>query len=260
MKGPTLIKERNLSVAWGKAFLQAYEDREVAPLVLVVNGLEGGDPAEESTIRDALEEELERRGDRSCHTVANTIFPMTMWNPDAGREQFFQRYLRVYPRLRRLDKANKYGLYFQRMIAFGCDNNGAGGHNQLDYILSTWEGGNRRRTALQASLLDPHKDHTDQRQRGFPCLQQVSFAPTGTGGLAVTGYYATQYIVERAYGNYLGLCRLGQFMAHEMGLRLRQMTCIATPAKRDGSKSELRPLAQSVRASLERLRTGRSDV
>lgn len=260
MKGPTLIKERNLSVAWGKAFLQVYEDREVAPLVLVVNGLEGGDPAEESTIRDALEEELERRGDRSCHTVANTIFPMTMWNPDAGREQLFQRYLRVYPRLRRLDKANKYGLYFQRMIAFGCDNNGAGGHNQLDYILSTWEGGNRRRTALQASLLDPHKDHTDQRQRGFPCLQQVSFAPTGTGGLAVTGYYATQYIVERAYGNYLGLCRLGQFMAHEMGLRLHQLTCIATPAKRDGSKSELRPLAQSVRASLERLRAGRTDV
>ena len=260
MKGPTLIKERNLSVAWGKAFLQVYEAKEVAPLVLVVDSLDGGDPDEDFAIRDALEGELERRGDRSCHTVANTIFPITMWNSNVGREQLFQRYLRVYPRLRRLDRANKYGLYFQRMIAFGCDNEGAGGHNQLDFILNTWQRGNRRRTALQASLLDPRKDHRHQRQRGFPCLQQVSFAPTGTGGLAVTGFYATQYIVERAYGNYLGLWRLGQFMAHEMGLRLEQLTCIATPAKRDGSKSELRPLAQSVMASLERLWTGRSDV
>ena len=83
---------------------------------------------------------------------------------------------------------------------------------------------------------------------GFPASNRCPFAPTGTGGLAVTGFYATQYIVERAYGNYLGLCRLGQFMAHEMGLRFEQLTCIATPAKRDGSKSALKPLAQSVRA------------
>ena len=37
----------------------------------------------------------------------------------------------------------------------------------------------------------------------------------------MTGFYATQYVVERAYGNYLGLCRLGEFMAHEMGLKAR---------------------------------------
>ena len=67
----------------------------------------------------------------------------------------------------------------------------------------------------------------------------------------MTGFYATQHIVEKAYGNYLGLCRLGQFMAHEMGLRLDRMTCIATPGKRERPKSHLRALAETVRVVLE---------
>ena len=72
-------------------------------------------------------------------------------------------------------------------------------------------------------------------------------------GLAVTGFYPTQYMFERAYGNYLGLCRLGNFMAHEMELRLSQVVCIVTRAVRsDGKKkkADLATLAQQVEAAL----------
>ena len=55
---------------------------------------------------------------------------------------------------------------------------------------------------------------------------------------------------ERAYGNYLGLCRLGRFMAHEMGLTLSQIVCIATPAARDRSKRDLAGLARRVESAL----------
>jgi len=48
--------------------------------------------------------------------------------------------------------------------------------------------------------------------------------------LIVIGLYAKQHIFERAYGNYLGLYQLGQFMAHEMGLQLTTVHCIATVA------------------------------
>ena len=253
MRGPVIIEEPNLSVAWGKAFLEVYKVKEVTPLVVVVNDLKDGDPLEFPPIRDALELLLEAVGEESSHTVANTIFPTRMWNPEAGRGELFDRYLRMYPRLRRLATANTYGLYFQRLIAFGCDSEGKDGLNQLDQILSTWHRGNHRRTALQASLFDPYNDHTHQPRRGFPCLQQVVFTPSRTGDLAVTGFYATQYIVEKAYGNYLGLCRLGQFMAHEMGLRLERITCIATPATRHRAKYKLRPLAERVHSSLEHL-------
>ena len=256
MKGPMIIEERNLSVAWGKAFLEVYKAKEVSPLVVVIKDLAGREPSEVPSMREALDQALETQGKGSCHTVANTIFPHGMWNPEVERKELFDRYLRVFPRVRRLHRGNRYGLYFQRLIAFDCDNDGQCVVNQLEHILSTWNGGNHRRTALQASLFDPRKDHTNQRQRGFPCLQQVSFAPNGTGGLDITGFYATQYVVERAYGNYLGLCRLGRFMAHEMGLTLDRMICIATPAIRDRAKCELDPLAERVRMSLEQLRVG----
>jgi len=58
-------------------------------------------------------------------------------------------------------------------------------------------------------------------------LQQVAFTTTDEG-LGVTGFYALQYHVTKAYGNYLGLCWLGRFMAQQMNLKLVQVTCIAS--------------------------------
>ena len=222
MNGPLVIKETNLSIAWGKAFLEVYQVGEVAPLIVVLTDLADRGSFEVPAIRNALDEFLEASGKASCHTLANTIFPSGMWNKHASREELFERYLRMLPSLRRLHGGNKYGLYFERLIGFGCDKEGKQGVNQLEHILSTWKRGNHRRTALQASLFDPRKDHTHQQRRGFPCLQHVSFSPTNTGGLAVTGFYATQYVVERAYGNYLGLCRLGTVHGPRDGFEIRQ--------------------------------------
>ena len=173
-----------------------------------------------------------------------------MWNRKRNRRDLYDRYLKILPRLRKYP-GNWRGLYFERLISFGHDDDYKCGINQLEHVIETWKRGNHRRTALQAALFDPHQDHSHQRQRGFPCLQQVAFAHNGSRKLTVTGFYATQYVFERAYGNYLGLCRLGLFMAHEMGLRLDRVTCIATPAVRGKlPKSKLEPLAKRVEASL----------
>jgi hypothetical protein len=69
---------------------------------------------------------------------------------------------------------------------------------------------------------------------GFPCLQQVIFVPlgpSGRNGLMVNAFYATQYMFEKAYGNYLGLCRLGTFMAHYMGLKFVRLSCTVGTAE-----------------------------
>ena len=210
---------------------------EVAPLRLLLDDALGDD-------KKAL----------SCHEVANTIFPISLWNPQADRHQLYERYQRIMPRVLR---RNRYGVYFQRLIAFDHDAAYEGGVNQLEKIIQTWKRGNHRRSALQAAIFDPRKDHTNQPLRGFPCLQQVAFAQQGSDGLSVTGFYATQYIFERAYGNYLGLCRLGRFMAQEMGRELTQVTCVASPAKRDKTKRYLRELARDVEEILDELQEGR---
>ena len=245
-----MIEERNLSLAWAKAFLEVFKPREVSPLVVVINGISDGDPLEVPSIREALDHELEAQGHSSCRTVANTIFPNGMWNPEAGREELFERYLKILPRLRK-HNGNKNGLYFERLISFGHNGGLKKNVNQLEHVIQTWNAGNPRRSALQASVFDPHRDHTNQRQRGFPCLMQLAFDPQRKDGLSVTGVYVTQYMFERAYGNILGLIWLGSFMAHEMGLTLTKVNCVATRAVLGNvTKRNLRPLTEIVRESL----------
>ena len=245
-----MIVDSDISSAWARAFLKVFEVGEISPLVVVIEGLDGSAPTEMPEIRSALDREMaEQLGGLSCETVANTIFPTSLWNPEMDRNELYERYRKIYGRVKKHPR-NRYDVYFQRLVAFGGDANLDGGYNQLEYMIETWKGGNHRRSALQASLMDPSKDHTNQRQRGFPCLQQIALAPMKNGGLSITGFYATQYIFERAYGNYLGLFHLGRFMAREMGLNLTKIVCIATPAKRDGTKKALGGLYQQVKEAL----------
>lgn len=250
-----IIEESNLSVAWGKAFLKVLDatGREVSPLLVVINDLDNAEPPENPEIRRILDSALkEKRNGLTCDEVANTIFPASLWNQKKSRESLYKRYLNNFPYIRRFP-GNQYGVYFQRLISFGYDKETQKGEvNQLEHIICTWKKGNHRRSALQASLFDPRKDHTHQRQRGFPCLQQIAFARIEDTNLQVTGFYATQYIFERAYGNYLGLFRLGQFMAHEMELKLSKVVCIAALEKLNGTKKGFGKFADEVGKSLDR--------
>lgn len=248
VESPHHLTEGNISRAWARAFLSAMEPGvdEISPLCVAVRDLDEGRPAEEKDIRDALDRTLAAHGKSLCHTVANTIFPRSCWNPRRERERLFERYAKMLPAIKKADPRNRNGTYFERMMSFGPDN-----INQLEHVIRTYTNGNRRRSALQAVIFDPAKDHTDQPQRGFPCLQCVSFTPFDKTKLRITGVYATQYLFEKAYGNYLGLYDLGRFMAHELGLELAQVNCISSVVKRGNpTKGSLVSLAAELQAIL----------
>lgn len=246
---PAYIHDNNLSVAWGKAVLSAVRTgvSELVPLVVTVDGFSNGEVHATPAIQNALDTVLASSGKQSCETVSGTIFPRSLWNQGVNRQRLYDRYGAIWPELKR-HHGNHLGIYFQRMIAYGDPANPL---NQLEHIITTWERDNHRRSALQASIFDPNKDHSHARQRGFPCLQHVTFTPLEDGGLCVTGFYATQYLIERAYGNYLGLCRLGQFMAQEMGLSLTRMICFTGIAMCDRPKKELKELVEVIENLVE---------
>ncbi len=165
-----------------------------------------------------------------------------MWNPSAPRKQLFDRYCKIAPHLRHAASKNRRGIYFERMITGGPPSN----KNQLDFAFDTYNSRDGvRRSILQIAVFNPNHDHSTAAQLGFPCLQHVTFAPID-GGLCLNAFYATQYMVERAYGNYVGLCRLGQFAAHELGLRLIRMTCFTGIAECEVAKSKLSSLKAAV--------------
>jgi hypothetical protein len=238
MSSEHYIEERNLSIAWGHGLqlAGARGNSEAVPLVVAVTGFdELGNVEEEPRIRSALEALLVAQGKQGIETVANTIFPRSLWNPGAPRGLLFKRYGNILSKIRSATRKNARGIYFERMITGGPN----GRENQLEFGIDTYLARKGvRRSVLQVAIFDPNRDHSVAAQLGFPCLQHVTFAPSAQG-LCVNAFYAAQYMVERAYGNYLGLCRLGQFVAHEMELRLVRLTCFTGIAECEIAKSKL---------------------
>ncbi len=239
------IEDANLSMGWAQALklTSARGHSELAPLIVAITGFDAdGDFQEDSGIRAELDSLLVGTGKQTVDTVANTIFPFSLWNPSAGREALFHRYLRIVPRLRRASHKNNRGIYFERMMTGGPE----GRENQLKFAIETYSArGGVRRSVLQIGVFDPSRDHSAAAQLGFPCLQHVTFAPTNEG-LGVNAFYATQYMVERAYGNYVGLCRLGRFVAHELKMPLARVTCFTGIAECETPKNKLAGLLKVI--------------
>lgn len=245
MNNKHYLEDQNLSLAWARALrLVGGRGRsEIVPLVVSVTGFDKlGQVAEDNSIRSSIDALLLREGKQTIDTVANTIFPVALWNPKQPRAFLFDRYARILPRLRKASRKNGRGIYFERFITGGP----VGHENQLDFAISTYQTRKGvRRSVLQAAVFNPGRDHSAAALLGFPCLQHVSFAPTDAG-LAVNAFYAAQYLVERAYGNYLGLCRLGQFVAHELGLPLVRMTCFTGIAECDMTKAKISDVLSEI--------------
>lgn len=247
----------NLSVAWAKTFLAALEPRrDLIPLVVRVGAFNDGVVCEDDIVRKVLDHNLSKLGKQCCHTVANTIFPESLWNRKKDGSVLYERYKNLLPRLKAVEPRNSLGLYFERLIAYESDENSnvnSDKSNQLEYIIRTYGEATHRRSALQAAIFDPRRDHNKRPFLKFPCLQHVTFVPCGKQGLVVNGFYAMQYLFERAYGNYLGLCRLGNFVAHELGLELVQMNCTIGVGKVDVNSCDIKNLIGTLKDRLSQL-------
>ncbi len=226
----------------------------IAPCVVHFDAFDSNGNVENKEIRSLIDHELKDFDEKSIstgyiETVAGTIFPETIWKMSKGdRNVFYQKYEKMWPRIKKC-QANHNGVYFRRLTSFG---NSSPGFNQLEHVLNTWnERNNHRHSALQVCIFDPTNDHNHQKQLGFPCLQHIIFhfnGNNGRGGLSVVALYANQLLREKAYGNYLGLHRLGCYMAKEMGIQLKDVYCIATNLKRsNNTKTACAPLVNSLK-------------
>ncbi|WP_201268608.1 thymidylate synthase [Sinorhizobium meliloti] len=225
---PFVVNETSVSRAYARVLLRVAQGRgkEVSPLVLSISEFE----EEDDELRKSLDTLLQSKGKCVVEDVAYTIFPERLWQmAQADRAKLFRFYKMAFPAYQAMNRtANGRGLYFERMIMYGrgpCDG------NQLEYVLSQYEGRDGiRDSMMQIATFDPERDHTPSAQLGFPCLQHVTFVPTKSG-LVLNAFYATQQIFDKAYGNYLGLKQLGEFMGHEMKMPFVRLNVTVGVAK-----------------------------
>ncbi|MCK1333440.1 thymidylate synthase [Bradyrhizobium sp. CW9] len=253
---PFAVERDNLSLAWGDVFLRLLSSgvKEIAPLSISITGFSNdGAPTENDEIRKRLDSLLEQKGVTiDTETVAFTIFPQEYWElANKSRGEFFSLYRESFTRIQDWSpKHNKRGSYFQRLVDYQGNDEG---HNQLEWILEEYARSPTQRVSqFQATTFNPLLDHSRTAQLEFPCLQHVSFVPMQDGTLAMNAFYATQQIFRKGYGNYLGLCRLGAFMAAEMGLKLGRVFINVGVAKMDVRKTdpEIEQFAEFVKQAL----------
>lgn len=233
---PETITASNLSLGWAAVLdrLARPGVDAISPLSLSITGFDdNGVATEVPAIRAAVDELLAAKDKREVENVAWTIFPQRYWMMAQGdRAALFEMFREAFPRIQQFNpQNNKRGSYFQRMVDF---EGGGKGFNQLAWILDEYDRNpSSRRSKWQATTFDPYRDLLTTAQLEFPCLQQVSFTFSGDNGLVVNAFYATQQIVHKGYGNYLGLARLGAFMASQMHRRLERLNIFVGIAKMD---------------------------
>jgi hypothetical protein len=231
-----------------------------------------------AAVRRVLDAALGAKGSQSVGTVAETIFPSSLypdpgfdWMPgiardkeaelDAAADALYTSYCGMMPLLSTAD-GNARGTYFGRMVSW--PGKAAGGTNQLGdrivWLRREHRAGRRRNNTLDMDIAADSEDPlrgvqtyaaTDRRTRGFPCLTHVDLT-LHDGRLHCLAVYRHQYFIEKAYGNMLGLSALLQFLCQQSGYALGELVVHATMA--DAQRRDFPgviKLAQDARAALE---------
>jgi thymidylate synthase len=137
----------------------------------------------------------------------------------------------LYPRIQRSTRKNADGTYFGRITAYPRAKNEPP-YDQLSNTvdkLRQQRGGRSLSSQYEISIWRPGDL---ARGMGFPCLAHLSLHRED-GRLHMTAYYRNQYLVERAYGNYLGLSGLQRYLATATELVLGELVVVAGHAEID---------------------------
>jgi hypothetical protein len=240
--------------------------------------------AEIEAVRSVLDDALKTAGAQSVETVAETIFPASIypdpgadWSPglptgerdrlDRAAEALYTAYSDMLPLLLTAN-GNHSGTYFSRMISW--PGKGPGGFNQLAARIERLRGenaaGKRTHNALDMDLGadaladDPNEDGddlrgiqvyavTDKRTRAFPCLTHIDLT-LHQGQLHAMAVYRHQYLIDKAYGNLLGLSWLMHFLCQQSGFDVGELVVHATFADAQ-VRSRALSLCREARAAFE---------
>jgi len=176
--------------------------------------------------------------------VAYTIFPHKLYKRVNSEDKVYDGYInRIYPWTRTRDHKG-WGTYFHRMIHY--DNNGQK-VNQLKNIINAVN--TRERTSRAAYTIVIEKPGGETiRPLGAPCLNYIAvqIEPGTQRRINLLCTYRNHDFLERAYGNYWGLCNLLCFIAVETNSLPGTLTCVSSHAYVPCFKEELISLLEEL--------------
>lgn len=240
MKNDIAVAGENLSVAWARtlvAVADAPEHKAVHVVTRITTPI-----VEDPRIRELVDGMLKSLDCRPVETVANTIFPAAMAAQTPDPEDLATRYQTALPTIKRLDRANRRGTYFDRLSHYpasdgtftnqvaeiirriGVERDSNGGPKTARYEVGLVP------FAVDVPVQEPTRDTSTM---DFPCLSFLSFQLDHGETLHVVAHYRSHYLIERAYGNYLAIGRLLAYICDRAGITPGSMTVVAGYAQVD---------------------------
>lgn len=274
----------SVSEAWVRSLERVVAEPGGRLVHLVVTVTDPG--SEIPAVRGVIDDALEQAGSQSIDTVAETIFPSSLypdpgfgWLPgisadkeaelDMAADALYASYSDMLSLLLTAP-GNSRGTYFGRIVSW--PGKAAGGVNQLatrvSALRSEHDAGRRKNNTLDIDVAADADDAarglqvyaaTDKRRRGFPCLTHIDLT-LHDGALHCLAVYRHQYLVDKAYGNMLGLSALLRFLCQQSGYQPGELVVHATMAdaqRRDFPRGA--QLAADARAGLDDAATATSE-
>lgn len=163
--------------------------------------------------------------------VASTIFPDGMYRLVKSRQDLYYKYnKRLYPKA----KYGRWGTYFNRMISYYQNGDTI---NQLENIISKI---NARKTDCKAAytIYIQYPGSETTLKMGAPCLNYLA-VQIECQKLGILAVYRNHDFLEKAYGNYVGLCNLIKFISLETKFEIGSLTCVSSHAYVARKRNEL---------------------
>ena len=239
---PVIVIEDGFQQVWlAAAKLLAESQWEARNLIVHIRNPELCD----NSFHDRMSTFADTQGILGPKHVAYTVFPHGLYRYGGTAQEIFQRYNGpngLYERLHR--RKPDWGTYFRRMTHYG---QGDSVVNQLENIIQAIRSReNINKAAFTIVIQKPGGETV--RPLGGPCLNymavQLDSAPCLRLGLLAV--YRNHDFLERAYGNYWGLCNLLCFLARQADAEPGPLTCVSSHAYVAGAKRALRAFVESL--------------
>jgi thymidylate synthase len=176
-------------------------------------------------------------------TTRNTIFPAAWARRNPKPSDLAAYYNERYESLRGF-KHNDRGTYFGRVVAYpgpdGSIDQLTDTVRKLKAELDTSKSGRASNKSSRYEI-NIYNAACDRNPMSFPCLAHIS-VHLHDRRLHMQAVYRNEYLIGRAYGNYLGLAELQQYMAVAAGIKPGELLMTINHAELDSTKRDLKPL------------------
>jgi thymidylate synthase len=246
------LEATSLSEAWLRLVQRMYDSNvnKAVHVLLRIADPVANDPVVEAAAQALIDDWNERhQGNRQMYdvlTTRNTIFPASWASRHPEPADLAQYYRERYPRLRAHDYNNRYGTYFGRLVAYPRSTKHGDTADQLSALVDKLRQELKTRGPKSSRYeVNIFSECWDTNTMSFPCLAHLSFH-LHDGAVHQQAIYRNEYLVGRAYGNYLGLAQLQRYIADACGLDVGEFLVTIGHLELDGRRGAIKEMLPAL--------------